>query len=287
MCSDPPALVTVEATNSCNLACVMCPVPSMLRPRGFLAPRLLRWAIRGLPAGTRLSLSNWGEPLLHPEIVELVGQVTSAGLLPELVTNGLLLTDSSARDLAGAGLARLSLSVDATGGTYEQIRGVAFERVEAVLPVLAILRGSCRLSIRTTLQPGNTASLEQLERIRRIFAGHVDELRIQRMVTWGRAERSAPCPAPLSSIVMLHGGEVVPCCADHSGALTLGRVSAELSLLEIWRSGRLQALREQHGRLAFPEFCRTCCEWSEGPAGVGYRFDARGPATWGSGGDPG
>jgi MoaA/NifB/PqqE/SkfB family radical SAM enzyme len=80
-----------------------------------------------------------GEPLFHPNIVEMIAQVKSLGATAELITNGTLLTKNLSKQLIEAGLDMLWVSLD--GATSESYADV---RLGAVLPeVLSNLRDFC------------------------------------------------------------------------------------------------------------------------------------------------
>lgn len=58
-----------------------------------------------------------GEPLLHPDVTRLLGQITARGMTTGMTTNGFLLTAARLDDLLAAGLGRLQISVDAVNAT--------------------------------------------------------------------------------------------------------------------------------------------------------------------------
>jgi putative metalloenzyme radical SAM/SPASM domain maturase len=78
------------------------------------------------PGAESILLTGYGEPLLHPHILEMVRQ--AKGALPPggrvgLITNGSLLEPALARKLVNIGLDELGVSLDgATPGTYQAVR---------------------------------------------------------------------------------------------------------------------------------------------------------------------
>jgi cyclic pyranopterin phosphate synthase len=113
----PPRAVRLSITDRCDLACTYCR-PS--RHDGYL------------PAQRRLTASDWvslvtalvrggvervritgGEPLLHPDVVEIVARIAAVPGVRDLAltTNGTRLAEL-ARPLRAAGLQRLNVSVD-------------------------------------------------------------------------------------------------------------------------------------------------------------------------------
>ncbi len=67
--------------------------------------------LRQLTNCDRIAVSG-GEPLLHPEIVDLIGFIAGQGIKPVLLTNGETLTWELAKDLQRAGLAKFHFHVD-------------------------------------------------------------------------------------------------------------------------------------------------------------------------------
>jgi MoaA/NifB/PqqE/SkfB family radical SAM enzyme len=95
----------------CNLSCSYCnefddfskpvPVADLLRRIDLLA-RL----------GTGIVTISGGEPLLHPDIDEIIAGIRSRGMIATLITNGYLLTRQRIERLNRAGLDHLQMSID-------------------------------------------------------------------------------------------------------------------------------------------------------------------------------
>ncbi len=111
---DGPETLYIEPTNRCNLACTTC-------PRTFFpqeAPRDLsldefQAILDQVPTARRLVLHGVGEPLLHPNLPELVQEARDRGLDVLFNTNAQLLTLSLGKALSRAGLGELRVSLDA------------------------------------------------------------------------------------------------------------------------------------------------------------------------------
>jgi len=106
-----PILVHMIPMRRCNLSCTYCneyddhspPVPTdeMVARVDHLA-RL----------GTSMICFSGGEPMLHPDLDDLIRRVRSHGIFAELLTNGYFLTKPRIEALNDAGLNRLQISVD-------------------------------------------------------------------------------------------------------------------------------------------------------------------------------
>jgi MoaA/NifB/PqqE/SkfB family radical SAM enzyme len=106
-----PVLAHIIPTRRCNLSCTYCneyddfskpvPVETMKRRVDELA-RL----------GTSIITFSGGEPLLHPELDDIIAHVRTYPIIAGLITNGYLLTADRIRRLNRAGLDHLQISVD-------------------------------------------------------------------------------------------------------------------------------------------------------------------------------
>ena len=106
-----PVLAHVVPIRRCNLACAYCnefdkhsaPVP---------LDEMLRRIDRLAELGTTAVHLSGGEPLLHPDLDEIVRRIRRRGMLAGLLTNGYLLTRERIERLNGAGLDQLQISID-------------------------------------------------------------------------------------------------------------------------------------------------------------------------------
>ncbi len=104
-------LAHIIPTRRCNLACGYCneyddfsppiPIDVMLRRVDLLA---------GL--GTSIITISGGEPLLHPEIEQIIARIRHHGMLAGMITNGYLLMPKKIASLNEAGLDHLQISID-------------------------------------------------------------------------------------------------------------------------------------------------------------------------------
>jgi MoaA/NifB/PqqE/SkfB family radical SAM enzyme len=106
-----PVLAHIIPVRRCNLSCAYCneydkvsnPVPTaeMLKRIDLLAA-----------LGTEIITFSGGEPLLHPDLDELIGRIRSHHRIATLITNGYLLSPERIRGLNRAGLEHLQISID-------------------------------------------------------------------------------------------------------------------------------------------------------------------------------
>src|SRR6202142_3452591 len=106
-----PILAHIIPMRRCNLSCAYCneydkvsdPVPTaeMLRRIEILA---------GM--GTGIITISGGEPLLHPDLDEIIRAIRRHGAIATIITNGYLLTPERIQRLNRAGLEHLQISID-------------------------------------------------------------------------------------------------------------------------------------------------------------------------------
>jgi hypothetical protein len=102
----------LEVTSHCNLTCKGC-----YRDRTSAAHKSLAEIADDLAVFKKTRVSDCmsiagGDPLVHPEIVEIVRMVSQGGWKPVLNTNGLALTATLLRDLKKAGVFGFTFHID-------------------------------------------------------------------------------------------------------------------------------------------------------------------------------
>jgi len=110
----PPRSVRVSVTDRCDFACTYCrPSHSDGYADGRLQVRVWRTMFEGLRrAGVRRVRLTGGEPLVHPEIVSIVGELASIGFDDIALTTNASQLARLAKPLAAAGLHRINISID-------------------------------------------------------------------------------------------------------------------------------------------------------------------------------
>jgi radical SAM protein with 4Fe4S-binding SPASM domain len=129
-----PRTLQVEVTGSCNLRCPMCLVryrPPLGRVSGSMTAARFAALLEELPDVRDVMLQGLGEPLLAPELLDMVRMAKARGVTVGFNSNGTMLSRDKAAALVEAGLDWLCISVDAaTPGLYAAIRdGADLQRV--------------------------------------------------------------------------------------------------------------------------------------------------------------
>lgn len=131
-----PYALMVEPTNLCNLKCPTCPTGAgtLRRPQGMMDlgsyKALLEEAGDGL---LDLTLHNYGEPFLHPQLAEMIRLAAAKGIRVHVSTNGHFFTDRAVvREVLQSGLAHLKICLDGASQRSLEVYRVnaSFEKVK-------------------------------------------------------------------------------------------------------------------------------------------------------------
>ncbi|MEY3935403.1 MAG: hypothetical protein RI901_833 [Actinomycetota bacterium] len=147
----------VSLTDRCSLRCTYCmpfnfdkwlPNETLLT-----APEIVKVIEIAVSQGIKEVRLTGGEPLLRPDIVEIVSRINSLETVPELsmTTNGVALA-KFANDLAKAGLKRINISLDTLD--WERFKRLTFrDRYDDVIEGIAAAKsaGLAPIKINTVL----------------------------------------------------------------------------------------------------------------------------------------
>ena len=234
----------LEITTCCNRACSFC--PGTARPAAFVTPETFRTLAAKLrPYGQYLYLHVMGEPLLHPQLPELLEICRALDFRVTLTTNGTLLPARQPVLLAAPALRKVSVSLHSfeaneAGDFRAYLTGCTdFARAAMAAGVLTDFR-------LWNLDGAQTKGLH--DRNDEILAHlHAAFSEPWQRNTWGwrlakgvfvsfgerfdwpdaqAADRGAlgRCRALSDQLAVLSDGTVVPCCLDHEGTLALGNI---------------------------------------------------------------
>jgi Fe-coproporphyrin III synthase len=135
--ADKKPVVVWNVTRRCNLRCVHC--YSQSEDRGYSGELSLdkgKSLIDDLAGfGSPVILFSGGEPLIRPDILDLIRYATQQGRRAVLSTNGTLITPTLAEKLKDIGLSYVGISLDGLQETHDAFRGFpgTFARVMAAI----------------------------------------------------------------------------------------------------------------------------------------------------------
>ena len=240
--------IYIEITNVCNLSCEFC--PKTARAPVFMTPAAFISVLEGIRGWTEhICFHVMGEPLLHPELGELLDISASYGLKVNLTTNGILLEKVSGNILNKPALRQVNISLHSyEANTCEYTMDDYLDAVIRFTGV-ALEGGRIVISLRlwnTSEGNKNRGNAYIVERIGEAFK---PGLTIGAIPPEGRGVKLAECLYINTASIfqwpglekedmgnegfcrglrdqaaILADGTVVPCCLDGEGVIRLGNI---------------------------------------------------------------
>ncbi len=270
-----PLTLTIESTAKCNLFCPMC-----LRERIYFPPRNMEFSVFqkiidegrdylefAVPYGA-------GEPLLNPQIFDMIAYCTKLGIPSGISTNGTVLSEEYSRKLIQAGLTYITFAFDSTRReVFEKYRkGADFDKVrDNFLRFLKIKRETkSRIFCIVQMVALKENQREGRDLMRMWKVDGVDAVRIKKDEVHNegsaipgddlaRPPRRHPCYLLWRGPLYIHyDGTVFPCCYTYPEE-AIGNIKRG-TLQQIWNSEKIVRLREAHlrGDLQEYSFCMNC-----------------------------
>jgi len=261
---DFPLIIDVELTNHCNLMCKMCSRNIMKRDKGFMSREtfnLILKQIKGKDVGIRFI--RWGEPFLHPHIIDFSNLIKSSDHLLHITNNGLVISESNMRAIIDMKLDSIIFSMQGLNKKeYEYIRGAPYDILEANIKKLVEMRrdrDKPYIHITTTADDikGKNRFLNKWSKI-------VDEVSVGK-TNWERLDQTTkrchiPCTEVHRKLSVDWDGKVTACCGDYDNLLTIGNIHKN-SLYDIWNNNPqldgIRALLDNMNHRALT-LCKDC-----------------------------
>ncbi|WP_455351400.1 pyrroloquinoline quinone biosynthesis protein PqqE [Streptomyces sp. SYSU K217416] len=191
-----PWALLAELTHACPLHCPYCSNPLELtrRSRELTTDQwtdLMRQAGEFGVVHTHLS---GGEPLLRPDLEQIVAAAEGAGIYTQLVTSGTGLDEARLTALAGAGLRSVQLSVQhADPGSSDRIAGRASFAAKERAAALVRDRG-LPLGLNVVLHRENLDAIDAIVELGLSWGVDRIELANTQFYGWGLLNRAALLP---------------------------------------------------------------------------------------------
>jgi len=257
-----PVRVWIEVTNKCNLKCPMCPnkdIPG--KDKGFMDFELYKNIIDQLgPKVNDIYLFHRGEPLLHPQLTDMIAYAKKTPATVRIHTNGTLLNRDNTDKIIGSGLDFISFSFDGyDSSTYEKNR-VNSSFKKTLDGILYFLQRKKELKSKlpfTVLQVIEYEENGDIKNLRQKFLNNFRGLPLNRFVTrkphnWGGLVNTGkrlkknyiPCTFLWYAMVILYNGDLLPCPQDFEAKLKLGNIKED-SIESIFNGQSMQNLRQK------------------------------------------
>ena len=160
-----PLVMSYNVTRECNMKCSHCYINATDQK---LQDELTTQEAKNLidqiyQVSSPLLILSGGEPLLRPDIFELIEYGSKKGLKMGLGTNGYLINDVVAKKLKAAGIATVSISIDSSiPAQHDEFRGVKGSWERAVNACKLLRNNGILVQVNTTLTHDNYDQIDEI-----------------------------------------------------------------------------------------------------------------------------
>jgi len=164
-CIGFPAHPAWEVTAACNLRCIHCHVASSKPAKDELTTDEAKGFIDNLARVDefRMLVYTGGEPLMRPDLLDLLYHSKKAGLTNVIATNGTLITEEIAFKLRDAGVVGAAVSFDSSqSAIHNYIRKNDYAFDLAMRGIQALKKAGILLQVNVTAMEYNFSSLDEL-----------------------------------------------------------------------------------------------------------------------------
>lgn len=252
--------IYLEITNICNLKCNFC--PGNKRPKEEMTLENFRIILEKLENYTdNLYFHLMGEPLVHSKINELI-DAASLKYQVNITTNGYLIKKIE----NNKNIRRINISLQAIKSDEEidnYLKNI-FETVDKLHN-----QGTIVVYRLWNEQASSSKIIEKLEKYYKInLNGNTkiqDRIYLDREIPFiwpdlnnNYYNEEGSCMGLRSHIGILVNGDIVPCCLDYNGTITLGNILNN-DIDTILKDKRVQNMQENFlNNKKCEEFCRHC-----------------------------
>lgn len=255
-----PYIIDVELTNHCNLNCQMCDRKRMNRVQGFMPQEVFEKIVQECaPRGTPIRLIGWGEPFLHPKIIDFVKYIKEykvvkrTDFIPEpplplhITNNGQMITEEQMKELVELKLDSIIFSFQgATPQGYELMRkGASYFKVRDNILKLIDIRGDKEKPFIHVSSTMTNETKEEIKKFREYWEGIVDSVGIGKTNMHAQVAymNYKPCLEVNRKLTVKWDGQVSACCGDYDNLLVVGDLE-HYNLCQIWHGDKIEAIRK-------------------------------------------
>ncbi len=271
-----PVQLKIEPTNICNADCISCSTKRARRGRGNMPIDLFKKIIDDASQLRVRSVALYihGEPLLHPQIGDMLSYIKEKGIAFYIRTNGSALSGRKAEEILSAGVDftdHVTVSIlGLSKQVHEKVMGkIQHEKVvENVLRFIEMrnergLKGPI-LDVIFYEMPENK---HEKEAFVDYWSGKVDRVLMgETSVSFANYNsdkqptivRTHSC-SEIRNMWVLWNGDVTLCYQDINGEYNFGNLEHQ-SISEVWNSDKLVNIRQSHKRKEFSgiPICSHC-----------------------------
>ena len=275
-----PLSLQIEPTNHCDVSCICCSRDRMSRMKGYMEFKLFQKIIDDAAQNNikRIHLYLHGEPLLHPEVIEMIRYIKTRRMGFQIATNGMRLDKANANTLLRTGVDSSDHILFSILGHSREVhemimKGVRHDRVMKNISDFLELRKSLGINgpvIETVMYVMSENEKEE-EKFLKYWRNVVDHVRrvgpiSQQFAKYKRGDdllspRTKTCKNLWERMTIYWNGDVTLCAADLDGAHVLGNLM-EKSIKEIWNGKDLINIKKLHKEKNYQslQLCSNC-DW--------------------------
>lgn len=265
--------IYIEITNNCNLNCSFC--SKVEKPRRNMTLEEFEIILKNIKGYTDyIYLHVKGEPLLHPNVIEMINIANTYNIKVNLTTNGTLFP-SLAKKLGGcSNLNKINFSLHSENNKERYLEDI-FDNVKYLSPKTTIIYRLWTLK-DNMLDNKSTEIVHKISNYYKLSTEMVEKIKKENNIKisstiyvdkdnefeWPNTkninESEGYCFALKTQIAILVDGTVVPCCLDSNGIINLGNIY-ENSIEKIINSEKYKNLKKSfEDRKPCEKLCQKC-----------------------------
>ena len=182
-----PRIIAWEITRSCNLSCAHCRAAAEFgHYHGELSLDKIKEVVDDIVTiSNPIIILTGGEPLMRPDIWEIIDYCHEKGAMPVIGTNATLITDDIAQKMAEHKIPRISVSIDfPTAAEHDEFRGQPGCFDESIEGIKIAKRHGIGVQINTTVTTLNADKIDEIHDLAEDLG--VDAFHIFMLVPTGR-----------------------------------------------------------------------------------------------------
>jgi len=160
-----PLVMSWNVTRECNMKCSHCYINATEKKlhNELTTQEAKKLMDQICQVSKPLLILSGGEPMLRPDIYELIEYGSSKGLKMGLGSNGSLIDEAVASKLKAAGIATVSISLDSNiPAQHDEFRGVDGAWEKAVNACKALRKNNVLVQVNTTLTQQNYNQIDDI-----------------------------------------------------------------------------------------------------------------------------
>lgn len=174
--ADKKPVVVWNITKACNLRCIHCYASSdnSPDPNELTFEECLKVLKDLFQFGVPVVLFSGGEPLVRPDILDLIREAVKLKIRTVLSTNGTLIDEKLAEELKKLGLAYVGISLDGWKEVHDKFRGKKGSFDKVIAAIEACKKAGLKVGLRFTINKLNAQEIPKIFDL-------VEELKIPRI----------------------------------------------------------------------------------------------------------